>query len=332
MDNIRAAITGIGAFLPEYRLTNEEISQLVETSDEWIMQRIGIKERRILKEEGLATSDMGVAAIKELLEKTGTKPEEIDLLICATMTPDSPLPATANIINFKAGLINAWSFDLTAACSGFVYGLTTGAKFIESGQYKKVIVLGADMMSSVINYKDRATCPLFGDGAAAVLLEPTTEDLGVIDHINRVDGAGAQYLHIKSGGSLKPASYQTIDNDEHFIYQEGQTVFKTAVSNMADVAVEMMDKHNLTVNNVDWLVPHQANMRIIDAVGRRIGIDKEKVMVNIQQYGNTTAATIPLCLYDYESQLKKGDNIILVAFGAGFTWGTIYLKWAYDPK
>ena len=332
MDNIRAAITGIGAFLPEYRLTNEEISQLVETSDEWIMQRIGIKERRILKEEGLATSDMGVAAIKELLEKTGTRPEEIDLLICATMTPDTPLPATANIINFKAGLINAWSFDLTAACSGFVYALTTGAKFIESGQYKKVIILGADMMSSVINYKDRATCPLFGDGAAAVLLEPTTEDFGVIDHINRVDGAGAQFLHIKSGGSLRPASYETIDNDEHFIYQEGQTVFKTAVSNMADVAVEMMDKHKITVNDVDWFVPHQANMRIIDAVGRRIGIDKDKVMVNIQKYGNTTAATIPLCLYDYESQLKKGDNVILVAFGAGFTWGAVYLKWAYDTK
>lgn len=332
MDNIRAAITGIGAFLPEYRLTNEEISQLVETSDEWIMQRIGIKERRILKEEGLATSDMGVAAIKELLEKTGTRPEEIDLLICATMTPDSPLPATANIINYKAGLINAWSFDLAAACSGFVYALTAGAKFIESGQYKKVIILGADMMSSVINYKDRATCPLFGDGAAAVLLEPTTEDFGVIDHINRVDGAGAQFLHIKSGGSLKPASYETIDNDEHFIYQEGQTVFKTAVSNMADVALEMMQKHEISADDLTWLVPHQANLRIIDAVGRRMGIDKEKVMINIQMYGNTTAATIPLCLYDYESQLKKGDNIILVAFGAGFTWGTIYLKWAYDPK
>jgi 3-oxoacyl-[acyl-carrier-protein] synthase-3 len=332
MNKIRAAITGIGAFLPEYRLTNEEISQLVETSDEWIMQRIGIKERRILKEEGMATSDMGVAAIKELLEKTGTKPEEIDLLICATMTPDSPLPATANIINFKAGLINAWSFDLTAACSGFVYALTTGAKFIESGQYKKVIILGADMMSSVTNYKDRATCPLFGDGAGAVLLEPTSEDLGVIDHINRVDGGGAQFLHIKSGGSLKPASYETIDNDEHFIYQEGQTVFKTAVSNMADVALEMMQRHQISATNLAWLVPHQANMRIIDAVGRRMGIDKEKVMVNIQMYGNTTAATIPLCLYDYENKLKKGDNIILVAFGAGFTWGTIYLKWAYDPK
>jgi len=332
MNKIRAAITGIGAFLPEYRLNNEEISQLVETSDEWIMQRIGIKERRILKEEGMATSDMGVAAIKELLEKTGTKPEEIDLLICATITPDSPLPATANIINFKAGLINAWSFDLTAACSGFVYALTTGSKFIESGQYKKVIVLGADMMSSITNYKDRATCPLFGDGAGAVLLEPTYEDLGVIDHINRVDGGGAQYLQIKSGGSLRPTSYETIDNDEHFVYQEGQTVFKAAVSNMADVAVEMMDRHKILAADLDWLVPHQANMRIIDAVGRRMGLEKERVMVNIQNYGNTTAATIPLCLNDYEKRLKKGDNVILVAFGAGFTWGCVYLKWAYDPK
>jgi 3-oxoacyl-[acyl-carrier-protein] synthase-3 len=332
MNKIRAAITGIGAFLPEYRLTNEEISTLVETSDEWIMQRIGIKERRILKEKGMATSDMGAAAIKQLLEKTGTKPEEIELLICATITPDTPLPAAANLIAFKAGLINSWSFDLTAACSGFVYALTTGAKFIESGQYKKVIVLGADMMSSITNYKDRATCPLFGDGAAAVLLEPTKEDVGVIDHFNRVDGGGAQYLHIKSGGSLSPATYESIDNDEHFVYQEGQTVFKTAVSNMADVAVELMEKNQISGDDLTWLVPHQANMRIIDAVGRRMGIDKEKVMVNIQKYGNTTAATIPLCLYDYEDQLKKGDNIILVAFGAGFTWGTVYLKWAYDPK
>lgn len=331
MNNIHAAITGVGAFLPEYRLTNEELSHLVDTSDEWIMQRIGIKERRILK-DGMATSDMGVAAIKQLLEKTGTKAEEIELLICATITPDSPLPATANVICHKAGLVNAWSFDLTAACSGFVYALTTGAKFVESGQYKKVIVLGADMMSSITNYKDRTTCPLFGDGAGAVLLEPTDEKLGVIDHINRVDGAGAQYLQIKSGGSLRPATYETIDNDEHFVYQEGQTVFKTAVSNMADVAVEMMQKHQITADQLSWVVPHQANMRIIDAVGRRMGIDKAQVMVNIQKYGNTTAATIPLCLYDYENQLKKGDNIILVAFGAGFTWGTVYLKWAYDPK
>jgi 3-oxoacyl-[acyl-carrier-protein] synthase-3 len=332
MSKIRAAITGIGAFLPEYRLTNEELSTLVETSDEWIMQRIGIKERRILKEEGMATSDMGAEAIRQLLEKTGTKPEEIELLICATITPDNLLPAAANLIAAKVGLINSWSFDLTAACSGFVYGLTTGSKFIESGQYKKVIVLGADMMSSITNYKDRTTCPLFGDGAAAVLLEPTTEDLGVIDHINRADGAGSQYLQIKSGGSLRPATYETIDNDEHFVYQEGQTVFKTAVSNMADTAIELMAKNQITNENLTWLVPHQANMRIIDAVGRRMGIDKDKVMVNIQNYGNTTAATIPLCLYDYEKQLKKGDNVILVAFGAGFTWGTVYLKWAYDSK
>lgn len=332
MNKFRAAITGVGAYLPEYRLTNEELSTLVETSDEWIMQRIGIKERRILKEEGMATSDMGTAAIKELLEKTGTNPEDIELLICATITPDSPLPATANIICNKAGLKNAWSFDLVAACSGFVFALTTGAKFIESGQYKKVIVLGADMMSSITNYKDRTTCPLFGDGAAAVLLEPTTEDVGIIDHFNRVDGSGSQYLQIKSGGSLRPATCETIENDEHFVYQEGQTVFKMAVSNMADVAVKMMEKHQLTGDDLAWLVPHQANMRIIDAVGRRMGINKEQVMVNIQEYGNTTAATIPLCLYDYEKKLKKGDNIIMVAFGAGFTWGTVYLKWAYDPK
>jgi 3-oxoacyl-[acyl-carrier-protein] synthase-3 len=228
--------------------------------------------------------------------------------------------------------VNAWSFDLVAACSGFVFALTTGAKFIESGQYKKVIVLGADMMSSITNYKDRTTCPLFGDGAAAVLLEPNTENFGVIDHINRVDGAGSQYLNIKSGGSLRPASNETIYNDEHFVYQEGQTVFKVAVSNMADVAVEMMEKHQISKSDLAWFVPHQANMRIIDAVGRRMGIEKEQVMVNIQKYGNTTAATIPLCLYDYENQLRKGDNIILAAFGAGFTWGSIYLKWAYDPK
>lgn len=332
MNNIYAAITGIGAFLPEYRLTNEELSTLVETSDEWIMQRIGIKERRILKGEGLATSDMGTAAIKELLEKTGTTPEQIDLLICATITSDSPLPATANIICNKAGLKNAWSFDLNAACSGFVYALTVGSKFIESGQYKKVIVLGADKMSAITNYKDRTTCPLFGDGAAAVLLEPNTEGFGVIDHINRVDGAGSQFLQIKSGGSLRPASIDTVLNDEHYVNQEGQTVFKYAVSNMADVAVEIMAKNNITGSDLAWFVPHQANLRIIDAVGRRMGIDKEQVMINIQKYGNTTAATIPLCLYDYEKQLKKGDNVVLAAFGAGFTWGSIYLKWAYDSE
>lgn len=332
MNRFRAAITGVGAFLPDYRLTNDELSTMVETSDEWIMQRIGIKERRILKEEGMATSDMGAAAVKELLEKTGTDPEDVDLLICATITPDRPLPATANLVCNKAGLKNAWSFDLVAACSGFVFALTTGAQFIESGQYKKVVVLGADMMSAITNYKDRTTCPLFGDGAAAVLLEPTTEDVGVIDHFNRVDGSGSQYLHIRSGGSLRPATCETVENDEHFVFQEGQTVFKMAVSSMADVAIKMMEKHQLTGDDLDWLVPHQANMRIIDAVGRRMGIATEKVMVNIQNYGNTTAATIPLCLYDYEKKLRKGDQLIMVAFGAGFTWGTVYLKWAYDPK
>lgn len=332
MNRFRAAITGVGAFLPEYRLTNDELSTMVETSDEWIMQRIGIKERRILKEEGMATSDMGAAAVKELLEKTGTDPEDIDLLICATITPDRPLPATANLVSNKAGLKNAWSFDLVAACSGFVFALTTGAQFVESGRYKKVIVLGADTMSAITNYKDRTTCPLFGDGAAAVLLEPTSEDLGVIDHFNRVDGSGSQYLNIRSGGSLRPATCETVENDEHFVYQEGQTVFKMAVSNMADVALKMMEKHQLGSDDLDWLVPHQANMRIIDAVGRRMGIVTEKVMVNIQNYGNTTAATIPLCLYDYEKKLRKGDQLIMVAFGAGFTWGTVYLKWAYDPK
>jgi 3-oxoacyl-[acyl-carrier-protein] synthase III len=330
MNRNRAAITGIGAFLPEYKLNNKELSLMVNTTDEWIMQRIGIEERRILKNKGWAASDMGAAAVKQLLEKTGTKPEEIELLICATITADYPVPSAANLINYKVGLKNAWSFDLNAACSGFIYALTTGAKFIESGQYKKVIVLGADMMSSITNYKDRTTCPLFGDGAAAVLLEPTSGEVGIIDHINRVDGSGGEYLHVKSGGSFCPASIETVSNDEHFVYQNGQVVFKAAVSNMADVSLEMMQKHNLSADDLAWFVPHQANLRIIDAVGRRMGISRDKVMVNIQKYGNTTAATIPLCLFDYEKQLRKGDNIILAAFGAGFTWGSIYLKWAYD--
>jgi 3-oxoacyl-[acyl-carrier-protein] synthase-3 len=332
MANIKAAITGIGAFLPEYRLTNEEISTMVDTSDEWIMQRIGIKERRILKGEGKATSDMGAAAVKNLLEKTGTKPEEIDMLICATITPDMILPATANIIANKTGIHNAWSFDLNAACSGFIFSLATATQFIESGRYKKVIIVAAEKMSSIINYEDRSTCPLFGDGAAAVLIEPTSEDLGVIDYINRVDGLGRHHLHIKAGGSLKPASHETINNKEHYLYQEGQAVFKAAVSSMADVAVEIMDKNNITAKDIAWLVPHQANMRIIEATAKRMKIGKEQVMINIQKYGNTTAATIPLCLWDYEKQLKKGDNIILAAFGAGFTWGSTYLRWAYDSK
>ena len=332
MREIRAAITGIGAYLPNYRLTNEEISTMVNTTDEWIMQRIGIKERRILKEPGKATSDMGTEAVKELLQKTNTHPDEIDLLICATITPDRPFPATANIISRKARLTNAWSFDLSAACSGFVFALTTGAKFIESGQYKKVIIIGADMMSSVTDYTDRSTCPLFGDGASAVLLEPTTEDVGIIDHMHHTDGKGRHYLHVKAGGSKIPASAETIENRMHFVHQDGQTVFKYAVSRMADVAVDIMNKHDITPENLAWLVPHQANMRIINAVARRMKISPKQVMINIQKYGNTTAATIPLCLYDYESQLKKGDNIILAAFGAGFTWGSMYLKWAYNTE
>ncbi len=327
---IRAAITGVGAYLPEYKLTNEELSTIVDTSDEWIMQRIGIKERRILKEEGKATSDMAAAAIEELLRKTNTPASEVDMLICATITPDMPFPATANIIAHKTGICNAWSFDLNAACSGFIFALSTGVQFIESGRYKKVIIVGADMMSAITNYKDRTTCPLFGDGASAVLLEPTNDGTGVVDYINRVDGLGRNHLHMKAGGSLRPASHKTIDNEEHFVYQEGQAVFKAAVSSMADVAVEIMKKHNLKSEDVAWLVPHQANMRIIDATARRMGVNKDKVMINIQKYGNTTAATIPLCLYDYENRLKKGDNIILAAFGAGFTWGSVYLKWAYN--
>lgn len=330
MGDIRAAITGIGAFLPEYRLTNDELSKMVETSDEWIMQRIGIRERRILKGHGKATSDMGTEAVLQLLEKTKTRHEDIDLLICATITPDRPLPATANIICSKAKLPNAWSFDLNAACSGFIFALTTAANFIESGRYKKVIVVAADMMSSITDYTDRTTCPLFGDGAAAVLLEPAQGEEGIIDFVNHTDGKGRNYLHIKSGGSKSPASAETVARREHYIHQDGPMVFKNAVSRMSDVAAEMMKKHEITPEKLAWLVPHQANMRIIDAVARRMEIDPGQVMINIQKYGNTTAATVPLCLYDYEKQLKKGDNLILAAFGAGFTWGAVYLKWAYD--
>jgi 3-oxoacyl-[acyl-carrier-protein] synthase-3 len=332
MKKLRAAITGINAWVPEYRLTNQELSKMVDTSDEWIMQRVGIKERRILKGEGLGTSDMGEKAVEGLLKKTNTKPEEIDLLICATVTPDMSFPATANIICDKAGIKNAFSFDIGAACSGFLFALQTGAQYIESGRYKKVIVVGADKMSSITDYTDRTTCPLFGDAAGAVLLEPTTEEVGVMDHILKTDGSGRKFLHLKAGGSVKPSSHETIDAKEHFIYQEGQSVFKFAVSNMADVAAEIMEKNNLKSEDIAWLVPHQANLRIIDATGRRMGLPPEKVMINIQNYGNTTAATIPLCIWEYENRLKKGDVLILAAFGGGFTWGSIYLKWAYDPK
>ena len=334
MKIIRAAITGIHAWAPEYRLTNHELSKMVDTSDEWILQRVGISERRILKGEGLGSSDLGEQAVKGLLKKTNISPDEIDLLICATATPDMLFPATANIICDKTGIKNALSFDLNAACSGFLFALQTGAEFVESGRYKKVVIVGADKMSSITDYTDRTTCPLFGDAAGAVLLEPASasENIGIIDHILRSDGSGRKYLHMKAGGSCKPPSYATVDAREHFIYQEGQSVFKFAVSNMADVAVEIMDKNNLKSENIAWLVPHQANLRIIEATGKRMGLPPEKVMINIQHYGNTTTATIPLCLWEYEKKLKKNDAIILAAFGGGFTWGAIYLKWAYDPK
>jgi len=327
---IAAGITGVQGWVPEYRLTNEELSKMVDTTDEWIMQRIGISERRILK-GGKATSDMAAAAVKGLLEKTGTKPEEIELVITATITPDMIFPAVSTMICHKAGLKNAWGYDLSAACSGFLFALVTAQQFIQSGAHKKIIVVGSDMMSSITDYTDRTTCPLFGDAAAAVLLEPVEEGFGLIDSILEVDGSGYKNLHMKAGGSLRPASHETVDNREHFVFQEGQAVFKVAVSKMADVSVDIMHRNNVKPEELKYLVPHQANMRIIEAVARRMGIKKEQVMINIQRYGNTTAATIPLCLWEYESQLKKGDNIILSAFGGGFTWGSIYLKWVYDP-
>lgn len=332
MTKIRAAITGVGGYVPEYVLTNEEISKMVDTTDEWIMTRIGIKERRILKGEGNGTSVMGALAVEELLRKTGTKPEEIDMLICATVTPDMQFPATANIISDKVGVTKAFGFDLNAGCSSFLYALTTASKFVESGTHKKVVVVGADKMSSITDYTDRQTCPIFGDGAAAVLVEPTTEEFGVIDHILQVNGEGRKYLYQTAGGSNYPASLETVTNRQHFIHQDGKHVFKYAVSNMADCSVEMMNRHQLTSDDIAYLVPHQANMRIIQATAERMGLAPEKCMVNIQKFANTTSATLPLCLWDYEKKLKKGDNLILAAFGAGFTWGSVYLKWAYDPN
>ncbi|MDT8400601.1 MAG: beta-ketoacyl-ACP synthase III [Bacteroidales bacterium] len=332
MEKLKALITGVNAWFPEYRLTNDELATMVDTSDEWIMQRVGIKERRILKGENQGTSVLGAEAVRGLLKKTGTAAEEIDLLICATVTPDMIFPATANIISDKVGIKNAFSFDINAACSGFLFALQTAAEYVKSGRYKKVILVGADKMSSITDYTDRTTCPLFGDAAGAVLLEPTTEDLGIIDHLFHTDGSGRQYLHMKAGGSERPASHETVDAKEHFVFQEGQTVFKFAVSNMADVAVEVMKRNKLRAKDVAWLVPHQANLRIIDATGRRMGLDPDQIMINIEKYGNTTAATIPLCLWEYEDRMKKGDNIILAAFGGGFTWGALYLKWGYDTK
>jgi len=327
----RAVIRGVAGVLPDYILTNEELSRMVDTSDEWIMTRIGIKTRHILKEVGKGSSDLGAPAVQKLLEKTNTSPDEIDLLLCATVSPDHPFPATANIIADKVGIKNAFHFDINAGCSGFLYGLAIVTSFIEAGRVKKAILVGAEKMSSIVNYEDRTTCPIFGDGAGAVLVVAEEDSpYGVIDMILQSDGVGRHHLYQKAGGSCYPASSETVKNKEHFIYQEGQAVFKWAVTKMADVAVEIMKRNNLTHEDVDWLVPHQANMRIIEATAERMELDKSKVMINIQRYGNTTAATLPLCLMDYEKQLRKGDDLILATFGAGFTWGAIYLKWAYD--
>ena len=332
MSKVRAAITGVGAWLPETVLSNQDLEKMVDTTDEWIQSRTGIKERRILKGEKQGCSVLAVNAIKNLLEKTNTKPEEIELVVLATVTPDYVFPSTANLVCTRAGLKNAWGFDLAAACSGFLYALSTGIQFIESGRYKKVIVVGADKMSSIIDYKDRATCVIFGDGGGAVLLEPTTENVGIMDYILHSDGNGFTHLHMASGGSVSPASRETVDKGEHYVYQEGQAVFKHAVVNMAEVSAKIMEQNNLTGDDVAFLLPHQANKRICDATANRMGIGPEKMLMNIERYGNTTAATIPLLMHDYEKQFKKGDNIILAAFGGGFTWGSIYLKWAYDTK
>lgn len=325
----RAAITAVGGYVPETKLTNFDLEKMVDTNDEWIRTRTGIEERRILKEPGKASSDMAVPAIQEILRKKNMDATEIDCIICATVTPDMVFPATANIIADKLGATNAWGYDMSAACSGFLYALTTGAMYIESGRFKKVIVVGVDKMSAIIDYTDRATCIIFGDGAGAVLLEPTQEEVGVLDSILRSDGSGRQYLHMKAGGSLKPASMETVLAKEHYAYQEGQAVFKFAVKGMADVSAELLERNGLTGEDIAWLVPHQANLRIIDATANRMGLPKEKVMINIHRYGNTTAATIPLCLWEWEGQLKKGDNIVLAAFGGGFTWGATWVKWAY---
>src|SRR5215211_5890195 len=324
-----AAITAVGGYVPEHKLTNADLEKMVETDDEWIKTRTGIEERRILKGEGLATSDMAVPVVKQICEKRGIKPEEIDCIICATVTPDMIFPATANIISDKAGAKNAFGFDLSAACSGFLYALTMGASLIESRRYKKVIVIGADKMSAIVDYSDRTTCIIFGDGAAGVLLEPNTEGYGVLDSILKSDGSGQQYLHMKAGCSLRPASAETVANKEHYIFQDGQPVFKFAVKGMADVSAELLERNKLTGDDIAWLVPHQANKRIIDATANRIGLPSEKVMLNIQKFGNTTAATIPLCLWQWRHELNKGDNIVLAAFGGGFTWGATLVKWEY---
>lgn len=329
---IHAAITAVAGYLPEKRLTNNDLEKMVDTTDEWIKERTGIEERRILVGKDLGVSELAVPAVLELCKKAQIEPSEIDLLIFATVTPDMVFPATANIVCDRIGAKKAWGFDLSAACSGFIYALTVGAQFVKTGAYQKVVVVGADKMSSIIDYEDRNTCIIFGDGAGAVLLEPTTEDFGVKDFIHYSDGSGVQFLHMKAGGSKRPATLKTVENKEHFVYQEGKNVFKYAVVKMAEVSLELMNKHGLKAEDIDWLVPHQANKRIIDSTVQRTGIHPDKVMVNIHKYGNTTAATIPLCLRDYEHLLKKGDNLILTSFGGGFTWGAIWVKWAYDRR
>mgnify|MGYP001108475437 CR=1 FL=1 len=332
MSTIKAAITAVGGYVPDYKLTNAELEKIVDTNDEWIRTRTGIEERRILKEDEKGTSDMVVPAVLEICRKRGIDPKEIDCLIVGTVTPDMVFPSTANIVCDKIGATNAWGYDLSAACSGFLYALTAGAALIESGRYQKVIVAGADKMSAIVDYTDRSTCIIFGDGAGAVLLEPNNENLGVQDSILKSDGAGRQFLHMKAGGSLKPATIKTVTAKQHYVYQEGQAVFKFAVKGMADVSAELIERNHLTANDIAWLVPHQANLRIIDATAKRIGLSANKVMINIQRYGNTTAATIPLCLWEWETQLKKGDNIVLASFGGGFTWGSTLIKWAYNTN
>lgn len=329
MNKVHAAITAVGGYVPDYVLTNQELETIIDTTDEWIRTRTGILERRILKGVDQGTSVMGIKAVQQILEKKNLDPAEIDLLICATTTPDMQFPATANIIAAECGLVNSFSYDINAACSGFLYALNTGAQFIENGRCKKVIVVGGDKMSSIMDYEDRATCIIFGDGAGAVLLEADETGHGIIDSILKSDGNGWKHLHQKAGGSRRPATAETVANKEHFVYQEGQTVFKFAVTNMADVAAQIMDRNQLSGEDVAWLVPHQANKRIIDATAQRMNVPEDRVMLNIMKFGNTTNGTLPLCLWEYEKQLKKGDNLILAAFGGGFTWGSTYIKWAY---
>ena len=332
MEKINAVVTGVGGYVPDYILTNEELSRMVDTNDEWIMTRIGVKERHILNEEGLGTSYMARKAVKQLMQRTGANPDDVDLVIVATSTPDYHFPSVASILCDKLGLKNAFAYDMQAACSGFLFLLETAACFIRSGRYKKIIIVGADKMSSATDYTDRATCPIFGDGAAAFMIEPTIEEYGVLDAHLRTDGKGLPFLHMKAGGSVCPPSYFTVDNRMHYVYQEGRTVFKYAVSNMSAACTTIAERNGLSKENIDWVIPHQANMRIIDAVANRLEVPRDKVMINIERYGNTSAATLPLCIWDFEDKLKKGDNLIFTAFGAGFTWGAVYMKWGYDGK